>query len=62
MTRIYMKHVRKAVLCSRGARGFFELHKLDWNDFLQNGIEAEKLLETGDAQAALVVETARGEE
>ncbi len=58
---VRMKHIRQASLCSDGARGFWARHGLDWTDFLRNGIDAEKLLATGDAQAAKVVEVARGE-
>lgn len=59
MTIVRMEHIRKADLCSEGARRFWKKHNLDWSDFLANGIDAEILLATGDAQAALVVEVAR---
>lgn len=61
MAKVFMTHVRKAKMCSRGARAFFIKNKLDWNDFLRNGIDEAKLLETGDAMALQVVEIARGE-
>lgn len=54
------RHLRKAGICMNGARGFWKRHELDWTDFLNNGIEEEKLLATGDAQAAYVVEVAHG--
>ena len=57
---ITMRDMRAAKMCSRGVRQFFKRHGFDWSDFLKNGIEAEKLLATGDAQAARVVEVARG--
>lgn len=57
-----MSHIRKARMCSRGARAFFERHHLDWADFLQNGIEPEKLTSIGDAMANKVVEVAYGRE
>lgn len=44
--------------CNRGARAFFERHALDWPDFVKNGIDAEKLLRTGDEMAAQLVEFA----
>lgn len=47
-------------MCSRGARIFFNRHGLDWQGFLKNGIEAEKLESTGDAMALQVIEVARG--
>lgn len=59
---VTMKHIRKANMCSGGPRSFFKKHNLDWSDFLKNGIPASKLLATGDAMAALVVEVARGRE
>lgn len=57
---ITMRDVRAAKMCSRGARKFFERHNLDWSDFIKNGIDAEKLLSTGDAMAVRVVEVAGG--
>lgn len=45
--------------CHRGARDFFQQHELDWQDFLQNGIDEELLLATGDALALTLVEHAR---
>lgn len=59
---VTMKDVRAAKMCSRGARLFFERHGLDWRSFLSEGIEAEKLIATGDAMALQVVEVARGRE
>ena len=57
---ITMRHIRKAKMCSRGTRSFFERHGLDWDDFLKNGIDSEKLRLTGDSMALQVVEVARG--
>lgn len=57
---VTMKDIRAAKMCSGGPRDFFKRHDLDWNDFLTNGIPASKLLATGDAMAAQVVEVARG--
>lgn len=58
---VTMKHIRAAGMCSGGPRIFFAQHGLDWSDFLRNGIPASKLLATGDAMAAQVVEVARGQ-
>lgn len=58
---VRMRHIRQARLCSDGARGFWARHNLDWTDFLKNGIDADKLAATGDANALKVVEVARGE-
>lgn len=42
--------------CSRGARRWFAHYELDWSDFVQNGIDAEVMLATGDAMAIKLVE------
>lgn len=57
---VRMRDIRGAKICSRGARGFFLRHGLDWGRFLTDGVPASELLATGDAQAAKVVEVARG--
>lgn len=57
---VTMRDIRGAKMCSDGPRRFFKRHGLDWSDFLTNGIPASKLLATGDAMAAQVVEVARG--
>lgn len=44
--------------CHGQAREFFKRHNLDWWDFLNNGIEADLLLATGDALAAVLVQYA----
>lgn len=59
---VRMRHIRGAKMCSRGARGFFERHGLDWSKFLEEGIPGSELEATGDALAFQVVEFARGEE
>ena len=45
--------------CRSGSRTFFDRHGLDWWDFVQNGIDADKLLAIDDAMAHMVVESAR---
>lgn len=57
---IKMEHVRKARMCSAGARDFFKNHGLDYSDFLKNGVDSSVLLQTGDAMAIRVVEVASG--
>lgn len=54
---VTVKHMRAAGVCRR-ARFWFEEQGLDWKDFVRNGIEADKLLATKNAQAAYVVEVA----
>lgn len=56
---IYMRHVRAAKMCSRGAREFFIRYNLDWASFLVEGISEETLIATGDPMALQVVEVAR---
>lgn len=57
--RIYMSDIRKANMCSKGTRQFFVNQGWDFQDFLKNGIDAEKFIETGDAMALQVVEVAK---
>jgi hypothetical protein len=57
---VRMEHIREARLCASGARLFFQRHNLNWSLFLAEGIPAEELLATRDAQAERVVEIARG--
>ncbi len=58
--QVYMKDIRAAKLCSSGARGWFKRQGMDWNKFLSEGLPEEDFLATGDANALLVVEAARG--
>lgn len=57
--RITIRDLRASGICVE-ARLWFQRRGLDWKDFVRNGIDAETLLATGDAQAARVVEEARG--
>jgi len=61
VTTVYMRHIRRALMCSRGARHFFERHGLDWPKFLREGIDADELAATGDAMAIRVAEIAEQE-
>jgi len=56
---IRMRDIRRIAYCSRGARRFFARHNLDWQAFLRNGIEADKLLACNDAMADALVESVR---
>jgi len=63
---VRMKNVRamrlgRDGLCSKGLRRWFAQHDLDWNDFIANGIPAEKLDEIGDPVARQVADIAREE-
>lgn len=59
---VRMEHLRSLKYCARGVREFFASHNLDYQDFLVNGIESEKLLSGcgGDAMAVAAVEVASG--
>jgi hypothetical protein len=57
---IFMRDIRRAKMCSRGARDWFALHNLDWSAFLKSGIESDVLIETGCPMALKVVEAANG--
>lgn len=54
---IRVSDVRKAGIClgPRGAFGFWRQHGWDFKDFLENGIAAQRLWDTGDGYARLVV-------
>ncbi len=52
---ITINHIRAYGYCARGTRAFFNSHQLDWQSFLTNGVEAEKLLATNDALAIELV-------
>jgi len=57
--KIYLHHAKKIQYCSWGMRYFARKYKLDLGDFITNGIDEEKLLETGDETAKKIVEMAR---
>ena len=58
---VYMRHIRAAGLCSRGARDWFSAHDLSWTDFLSSGISVERLRECKDALADRVIKAAEAE-
>ena len=49
--RLYVEDFRSRGICSPGIRRFAHKYGIDLRDFLENGIDEEKLLATGDAQA-----------
>jgi hypothetical protein len=59
-----VEHCRGLNYCAGGVRRLFARHGLDYSDFLQNGIEAQKLLEAtnNDAMVVAVVELANGQQ
>ena len=59
MTRVLVQDLRVARLCMTGARLWFRRQGFNWQDFLDNGIEADKLLATGEALAEPVIAIAK---
>lgn len=56
---VRMSDVRAIKGCARGARYFCQTHGIDWTSFLENGVPAERLEETGDAMALRLCAYAR---
>ena len=59
---VRMEHCRELRYCARGVRELFSRYDLDYTDFLNNGIDSDKLLEatSNDGMALAAVEVARG--
>ncbi|NGQ93403.1 hypothetical protein G5V65_21195 [Rhodobacter sp. HX-7-19] len=55
MTRVTIHDLRAARYCLAGVRPWFRRHGLDWQSFLDGGIEAETLRATGDALVEPVI-------
>lgn len=60
--RIYIDDVRAAGFCVRGGRRWFAQHGLDFKKFLDEGIDEETFLESGDSLAQVVVDRKRQRE
>jgi hypothetical protein len=54
--RITITDVQAAGHCPSGARRWFEAHDIDFRKFLKEGVPAEVMLATGDAQGIHVIE------
>lgn len=61
MIIVYLRHVRKAKYCLSGTRKFFSENGLDYQDFIVNGIPAEKLLSLNNEMSNMVVRVAQDE-
>lgn len=59
---ITIDDIRKTGHCTRGAKLWFQKYGLDFRDFVQNGIEADVLLATGDQLAQQVVDAKRAKQ
>ena len=59
---VRMVHCRKLEYCATGIRALCERYSLNYQDFLENGIDSEILLNAtnNDAMSIAVVEVARG--
>lgn len=55
MTRVTIQDLRAARYCLAGVRPWFRRHGLDWQAFLDGGIEAETLRASGDALVEPVI-------
>jgi len=44
--------------CNRGSRAFFERHGLNWQEFIQHGIDSSEIERIDDAMMRQVIERA----
>lgn len=59
--RVFRRHLAAAQICARGSRLWFEQYKIDYMDYLKNGVPVEIMEATGDHFALLVSRLAREE-
>lgn len=59
---VRIEHAKKAGMCSRGVRQWFEANGLDYARFLRSGLLASEVEATGNALAIKVAAIARDEE
>jgi hypothetical protein len=62
VTRVRLSDLRTARYCLAGVRPWFRRHGFDWQGFLDEGLEAERLEATGDALVAPVIRAAEARE
>lgn len=60
--RIYLRDFKHAGHCANGIRGWFAQQGFDWRDFVKNGIEAQRMIDTGDVLAIEIVRRKQAEE
>ena len=58
MTRVTLQDLRTARYCLAGVRPWFRRHGFSWQDFLAQGIAADRLRATGDALVEPVIRIA----
>jgi hypothetical protein len=56
--RVTIQDLRTARYCLAGVRPWFRRHDLDWQAFLDHGIEVDRLRATGDALVEPVIAAA----
>ncbi len=59
---VRIEHAKKAGMCSRGVRQWFQANNLDYARFLTSGLLASEVEATGNALAMKVAAIAREEE
>ncbi len=57
MKKVFLKHLRPDY-CWPGTKEFFLRHGIDPDEFLRNGISADRLIETKDLMAIKLAERA----
>ena len=60
--RVTVRDVRAARYCLAGVRPWFRRHGLDWQGFLDTGVDAEVLRATGDGLVEPVIRAAEERE
>lgn len=61
MTTVYIRHLRTADLCTKGARHWFKERGLSWDQFIEQGISSDVLEALDDPLGMQVLEIARKE-
>lgn len=56
--KIYMHHIREAMLCCKGLRYFAKMHGFDYSDFIKNGISISKVKNMDDVMVQKVIKLA----
>jgi hypothetical protein len=56
---VFLRDVRAAKICHRGARDWCAVHNINWSDLLGDGVPVQVLLDTRDPLAERVIVAAR---
>ena len=62
MTRVRVEDLRTVRFCHAGARGWFARQGIEWQEFLQEGVSAERLRATGDEVVEVAIRAAEARE